>query len=466
MEKKEETKEQNQERTISDIIAALKDKSIELPSWDTKLKNEYYPEKHPVMDTRTYPDKVGKNGKNIKVTRATRGLQRRSVKIMTGMIFGIPVERIYTFSSPDNKEEIKVAKIFEKIFERNRIDSVNIDRGVKLFASCEIATLWYAIKEDNVIYGEKSKLKLKCRNFSPMSEESIYPLMDEYGDMIALSFEYTRKESGKTVTYFDSYTDKEHNKWRSSDGQWEEVENENITLIGKIPAIYGKRLTPVWEDSNNVTEIEWAYSRNGNYLRRNSVPVYVVCDDDKINFGKEKDDDERVILKLSSKGKSGYNTWEQATESLKFQTEGLEKGFFSDIQLPNFSFDEMKSAPASGEAKRYMFVDAIIKVLEEQGMWLEYFDREINVIRTFAKIMFPKLANAFDSVQVKNIITPFTMTEEKDNINNGTSATGGKAIASRRTAIKRLGWVDDVNEELEEIDRDEMSGTYSPPKIS
>jgi hypothetical protein len=280
--------------------------------------------------------------------------------------------------------------------------------------------------------------------------------------MIALSFEYTRKENGKSITYFDSYTSTEHRKWRFGDGLWEEVEKEDITLIGKIPAIYGNRLTPVWEDSNNVIEIEWAYSRNGNYLRRNSVPVYEVCDDEKINFGDEKDDDERVILKLSSKGKSGYKTWEQAVESLRFQTEGLEKAFFSDIQLPNFSFDEMKAAPASGEAKRYMFVDAIIKVLQEQGMWIEYFDREVNVIRSFAKIMFPKLAKAFDAVQVKNIITPFTMTEEKDNISNGISATGGKAIASRKTAIKRLGWVDDTDAELSEIERDEMRDITEP----
>lgn len=459
MEKEE--KKQEQGRDIEQYIAELKNKSIELPSWEGTLKNEYYPSLHPVMDKKTYKDKVGKNGV-VKVTRATRGLQRRAVKIMTGMMFGIPVERIYTLSNPDSKDEEKAAKILEEIFECNRIDALNIDRGIKLFASCEIATLWYAIKSDNTLYGEKSKLKLKCRNFSPMSGESIYPLMDEYGDMIALSFEYSRKEYGKTITYFDSYTATEHFKWRSSDGKWEEVEKEDIETIGKIPGIYGFRETPIWEDSNNVTEIEWAYSRNGNYLRRNSVPIYEVCDDEEIEFGKEKDDDERLVLHLSSKGKSGYKTWEQAVESLKFQTEGLERGFFSDIQLPNFSFDEMKSVPASGESKRYMFMDAHIKVLEEQGMWLSYFSREVNVVKAFAKIMFPKLATAFDNIRVKNLITPFSMTDEKDTIANGTNATGGKAIASRKTVIKRLGWADDVDTELAEIEKDELSGFSEP----
>ena len=118
-------------------------------------------------------------------------------------------------------------------------------------------------------------------------------------DKIALSFEYTRKEAGKTITYFDTYSATEHRKWRNDGGKWEEIEKEAIEGIGKIPGIYGSRGTPVWEDSNNVTEIEWAYSRNGNYLRRNSVPIYEVCDDEEIDFGKEKDDDERLILRLS-----------------------------------------------------------------------------------------------------------------------------------------------------------------------
>jgi len=455
-------KEENERgRDIEEAIARLKKKSIELPPWEGGLKNEYYPKLHPVMDRAAYRDKVGRNGA-VKVTRATRGLQRRAVKIMAGMMFGIPVGRAYTCADPGSADQKRAARILEEILQCNRIDALNIERGIKLFASCEVATLWYAVRQDNALYGEPCRLKLKCRNFSPMGGESIYPLMDEYGDMVALSFGYSREEGGRTVDYFDSYSAAEHAKWRRAGGRWEEVEKEGIALIGKIPAVYGYREAPVWEDSNNVTEIEWAYSRNGNYLRRNSVPIYEVCDDEDVESGKERDDDERVVLHLSSRGSSGYKTWEQAVESLKFHTEGLERGFFSDIQLPNFSFDEMKSAPASGESKRYMFMDAHIKVLEEQGMWLSYFSREINVVKAFAKVMFPELAAAFDAVRVKSHVTPFSMTDEKDTIAGGTGATGGKAIASRRTAVKRLGWTDDVDAELAEIERDELSGLSEP----
>ena len=83
------------------------------------------------------------------------------------------------------------------------------------------------------------------------------------------------------------------------------------------------------------------------------------------------------------------------------------------------------------------------------------------MIKSFSKIMFPGLAGAFDAVQVTNVITPFSMTDEKDTVNNVTNAVAGK-IASRKTGVERLGWVRDVDKELEEIDGDEMNDLTEP----
>ena len=442
---------------IAEVVSRLKKKTVELPAW-AELVKEYDPKLHPVMDKAIYQDKPGKNGKNIKVTRVTRGLQRRSVNIMTGMMFGIPVKRVYTHA---NKHEENAAKILEKIYEANHIDTTNIDRAAKLFASCELATLWYAIREDNTLYGEKGLLKIKHLDFSPMTEDSIYPLFDEYRDMIALSFEYTRKEEGEMVTYFDSYTSTNHIKYRCAKNEWEVVENEALESISKIPAVYINRPTPIWEESNNVTEIEWAYSRNGNYLRRNSVPIYEVCDDEKIKFGNESDDDERVVIQLSAAGKSGYKTWPQAVESLKFQVQSLEDAFFTDIQLPNYSGMENNSGTASGESKKYRQMDSLIKVITERGRWLEMFSRETKVIIAFAKAAFPAYAEAFDKITIEHVITPFTITDEKDKIGNIATALGAKVI-SRETGVGQLGWVQDVQAELKRIEADETADFTQP----
>ena len=77
----------------------------------------------------------------------------------------------------------------------------------------------------------------------------------------------------------DTYTAAKHYRYTKGEGDWE-VEEEDI-LIGKIPAIYMYRPTPIWENADRInTEIEWTLSRHGNYLRKNSKPMLGVYADE------------------------------------------------------------------------------------------------------------------------------------------------------------------------------------------
>lgn len=189
--------------TPAAMIAALKDKSVCVPPWSGRrgLVHEFDPRKHPVMSKVHYQDIVNNDGTVEFVTRITCNLQQLATKRMTELIAGIPIRRVYR---PETERQKEIAKYIEKVYERNRIDSVNIERCNMLFAGCEVMTLWYAVEEKNNIYGFNSPLKMRCRNFSPMLGDELYPLFDEYGDMIALSVGYTRKKIGKTVSYFDA----------------------------------------------------------------------------------------------------------------------------------------------------------------------------------------------------------------------------------------------------------------------
>ena len=251
----------NSENSAESKIAALKEKTIVVPVWSGRfgLVQQFDPTKHPVMNKQKYRDIVTDEGIEY-VTRVTCDLQRLATKRMTELVTGIPPKRVYT---PDNDRQKQIAAYIESIYDRNRINSVNNERLNMLFAGCEVFTLWYAIDERNTLYGFSSPLKLRCRNFSPMLGDELYPLFDEYGDMIAMSVGYTRKKGRKYVQYFDTYTADKHIKWSNENGGWAEVENENITL-GKIPGVYAWRPTPIWEDtSKTVYEIEWALRRKG-----------------------------------------------------------------------------------------------------------------------------------------------------------------------------------------------------------
>ena len=453
-------------RDANQILADLKKKTIVVPGW-SKLEKEYDPTKHPVMTDLSYNSKEGTKGKDKKVTRVILPWQKLAVRRMGSLAFGIPVKRVY---KPDDDSQKTAAAVIESIYKRNHINSVNLERSKFMYASCEVVTIWYTqeIEGGTVYAGEESKYKLRCKNYSPMKGDALYPLFDEYDDMIALSVEYVRMEDGTRVTYFETYTADHHYRWRMEGSKAVPDMDPEPIKIGKINGVYGFRPLPVWEEqSENVYEAEWTYSYNGNYVRKNSRPNWVVfCDpQDKVRVGQEKDDPRlgRNVLKYPANAKAEYKTWDQSIESIKFHTSELKANFFMGLQLPDMSMENMKTTPMSGEARKMMFIDAQMKVLDEAGIWIEYFDREMSVVKAFAEKMFPKLAEAIRSLEVENIITPFTIREEGERITNYTNATGGKPVMSQRTAVARLGMVDDVDEEMKQIEDEEKLDLFDEP---
>lgn len=445
-------------RTASAIITDLRRKANRVPIWGGKhgLASEYDPKQHPVMDKNIYPDTVQPSGEIERVTRITYNLQQLAVKRMAELCCGIPVRRIY---QPENDRQKQVAAIMEKIYRRNRIDTVNNERLTCLFAGCEVLTLWYAVEEHHNRYGFNSPLKFRCRNYSPMSGDRIWPLYDHTGDLVALSIEYTRDG----ITYFDAYTATEHFKWQTAEdnaAEWTLTEHDNITAVGKIPAVYAWRPTPIWEDTSKiVAEMEWAMSRNGNYLRKNSKPLFCVFADQEISYGEEKGElgEFRSVLQYPKGSTAGYITWPQAVDNLKFHITELRQSFFTQLQLPDWSYESMKGTPMSGESRKQLFIDAQLKVKDESGRILEMLDRETNVVKAFLKVaMGQAWTDDIDALPVESVITPFTITEDKDTINNLMAANGGEPLMSQRESIERYGQSQDVDKTMEEIAAQKM----------
>lgn len=439
--------------TEAEKIAILQQKTISVPAWGgvKGLQAQYDPTRHPVMNKGIYRDFLNEQGELVQVTRITLDFQRLATKRMSELVCGIPVKRIY---KPENDRQKEIADCLEAIFMKNRIDSVNTERCNSLFGSCEMMTLWYGIEQPNTLYGFNSPLKIRCRTFSPMLGDALYPYFDEYGDMVAMSIGYTRKVGRSNVKFFETFTDNAHIKWSNANGKWEVIEQYNITL-GKIPCIYAYRPTPIWEDtSRNIYEMEMALSRNGNYLRENAKPRFIVFADDIINYGDEKSQDEefKAVMQYPQGAKAEYVTWTQAIESLKFYIEQLRSLFFTQLQLPDWSYEKMSQQALSGESRKQMFIDCQLKVKDESGRLLEFYDREVNVVKAFLKLMMGSAYHAdIDALPVETEITPYTINDEKEVIDRLLAANGNEPIISQREAIEQLGWSSDVDQTLREI---------------
>ena len=423
--------------SVGSTIEALKVKSVFVPSWD-KLRKDYEPEEHQIVtDTVTRKDKIKSDGTIEKASRIYIGLEKLLTKRMTEFAFAIPVKRVY-HNIENNETHQQIAKAIESIYKYARVDAENIRRGNAYFAACEICTIWYAVEKPNSLYGFRSRFKLKCKTYSPMDGVSLYPLFDERGDMLAMSLEYKRKVLGKDVVFFETYTANRHYRWKQGESNtWEEVVNEPILLM-KIPAIYACRPEPIYAELSGIrSEIEYTLSRNSDTIAYNSAPILKVAGG--IKGGEDKGESRRVF-RVESGGDVSYVSWSQAIEALKYHVSTLTNLFWSQSQMPDISFENMKSLGNIGfDARQTLLTDAHLKVGDEAGNWIEFLDRESSVVKSFLSMMNTQWASEVDNVDVENVITPFVQMDEDAMTDRLIKQNGGKAIKSQLQTIREAG---------------------------
>ncbi|MCM1361740.1 MAG: phage portal protein [Clostridiales bacterium] len=450
--------------TANDRIQHLREKAVDVPSWDVLLK-DYEPTQHAVVSDRIkLRDREIKGGSLEESARIYIGLEKLLVSRMVDFTFALPVKRVYHNTDGNDAASDKrrrIAEAIERIYKYARIDSENIKRGRAYYAACEYCTIWYTVPQQNTLYGFPSKYKLKCRTYSPMDGAHLYPLFDEYGDMVAMSFEYKYKTSEDgLVTYFETYTDDRHVKWRQAGADWEEVEFDNgisvlPNMLGKIPAIYSYRPVPVYHGLTLLrSEIEYALSRNSNIIAYNAAPVLKLAGG---IAGEEKKGDGYRIFRVENGGDVSYVSWNQGIESLKYQIDQMLKLFFMQAQMPDISADRMMSLGNIGfDARQTILMDAHLKIGEESGAWIEAFERETSVIKSFLKMMNSEFATEIDNVEVEHVVTPFIQNDEKAEISKWSTACGGKAVMSQLEAIKNLGISSNPHETFEQIQREDL----------
>jgi len=442
-------------RPIGDIIADLKAKSVDVPAW-SDLRKDYEPTLHAIVDDKiNRRDRTRSDGNIEKASRIYLGLEKLLTSRITEFMFAIPVKRVY-HNTENNKTRQQIANAIEAIYKYARINSENIKRGNAFFAACEVFTIWYTVESPNTLYGFNSKFKLKCKTYSPMDGCKLFPLFDEYGDMIAMSIEYNKKIKDENVTYFETYTSDKHYKWRYADRAFEAlIDGEPISVM-KIPGIYAFRPTPIYHGLSYLrNEIEYTLSRNSDIIAYNSAPVLKVAGSLQ---GEEKKGEARRVYRVESGGDVSYVSWSQSIEALKYHVETLLNMFWTQSQMPDVSFENMKSLGNIGfDARQTLLTDAHLKVGDESGVWDEFFDRESNVIKTFLKEMNTSWKNEIDNVEVEHIISPFIQNDEKAEIDKWITASGGKAIMSQLEAIKNLGISSNPEETLKQIQSEEAA---------
>ena len=434
----------------SEVIAQLKRRTTLAPNWPLLVK-DYEPKLHKIYkDHQGRKDKIHEDGTRDLAARLPIGLEQLLTKRMTEFTFAIPVKR--TYGNIETDEQKAIAKAIERIYTVAHIDSENKRRGLNYYASCEALTIWYTKRERHNLYGFPCDFKLKCRTFSPMDDTKLYPLIDEYGEMYAMSFEYRKRVKDEWVTFFETYTKDRHYVWRNGEkAEWEEVLDGEQFDIGKIPAVYIYRPRPIWDGLCRLREdIEYTISRNSDVLAYNCAPILKVAGS---IVGEEQKGETRRIYRVMEGGDVSYVSWAQSIAALEYHIRTLLNLFFMQAQIPDISFENIRNLGNIGyDARKMLFTDAHMKVGDESGPWIEFLEREGNVIKAFLKKLNVNFREEdIDAVQIEHTITPFIQEDDMLNIDKWKSAGGDVPLVSPLEAISNAGLSDNPEKTLADI---------------
>lgn len=456
-------------RDPKEVIAELKKTTTIVPQW-SDIEKEYDPKKHAVVaDATLRPKDKTKGGFTEKVAKLTYAAEKIVTRRMNQLVFTIPVQRKYDFDEKD--AELKtISEAIEAVYTNARINGVNINRGRAYFAACEVCTIWYAVDTgvEHNGYGFPTKFKFRCRSYSPMdarksklSQANLYPLLDEYDDMIAMSIEYTRKESAKDVTYFETYTTEKVYKWREVEGTIEELPQTEVP-IGKIQCAYISRPEPIFEGvANNRNEIEFTLSRESDIIRKNSAPIIKLTGKMSNPEDKPATDIAREVYHMEAGGDVDTVSPSISPESSKFLISQLKQHIEEDTQMPNLSMENVKNLGGVGyEARKTLLTDAHMKVGEEKHELIWFFERECSVIKALLGEANIKWKERIKEIKIRHTVTPFVLDDKKAKAEELSIEVSG-GFKSRKQAVKDLGDASDVDAELAQMQLEEQQTTQN-----
>lgn len=466
----------------TDTIRELK--SGRQDSQDAKLKKAIKalnPQKHDIHDPIIRPDKrirvdlqqdetnkvidMGEQAGGVRIERVARvalALQKLIVTRAVSFCFGNPVAYNAT---PEGERQELILRAFNRILHDNKTNALNRKVASDIFAFGECAELWYPQEQSGAhnAYGFTSKFKLRHAIFSPALGDALYPYYDEGGDLVAFSRGFEREDSqGKTTSYFETYTNSEHWLWRAEGNSYTLAEGfPKPIAIGKIPIVYGKQEHHESHDVDALIDrLEKLLSNFADTNDYHASPKIFVTG--QIN-GWSKKGEAGAVIEGEEGATMSYVSWQNAPESVRLEIDTLLKMIYTITQTPDISFDSVKGLGAvSGVALKLLFMDAHLKVQDKRVILDEYLQRRTNIIKAYIGKLNTQLEQETEQLEIEPEITPYSLTNELDEINMWLAANGNKPLVSQKASVKGANLTQDPERDFEQIQEEaNAEGTLS-----
>jgi hypothetical protein len=471
---------------------SLLDDSCLIAKSQIDAANQYVVEKHKVNDKGLRQDKVvfvpsgqtdtaGEDVMSksiVKVARLTLPVQKDIVRKAAAFLGSPTLE-----TNPAEGIETDMATLLDYIHEANKLVYRFKKEARTLMSECEVAELWYTTASpdpypDGINFN--TKVRFNVRILSRSNGDSLYPVFDQFDDLIAFGRYYnvpTVVPGSITlvdVEHFDIYTADQFYfaQKQVASGTWffwQGVASIDATAgdavrtvfqyadgvkavknpVGKIPVIYGYQHQVEWHDVQTLIDrLETKLSNHADTNDYFDAPI-AVAKGKVLNFALKGEAGKMVETDVD--GSLEYLTWDNAPESMKMEIENLRRDIAYYTQTPDISFEKMQGlgTSLSGFAIRLMFMDPIQKAKDKEEIFGEFVQRRINYLKAAIAVVDTRYKAAL-GLKIKPKFTtslPMNDTEEIANIN--AALAGG--FLSKESAIEDSPLTKDAEAEKERI---------------
>lgn len=464
-----------------DTIRTMEYKEIEKlfkrkvdPGTQTAAIKQYKVEDHDVFDISKRPwRKVSRDtGRKdssgdpvmqdvwIDVVRVGIPWQEMITERRVGFTLSNPVDINVIWKDETDKEK-QLVDLVERILNDNKMDYKNKDILRRKLSELEVAVIWYYMETGET----KPKYTLGCKIVSPELGDTLYPLFDSVGTMIAFRRDYKLDDNGKDIEHSDIYTKEFEYKYIKLDGQW--ILDPTIVALSKetgefisanpvpnkakkILIEYYSQQKPVWHKVQSmINRHETLASNHGGMNDKFGAPMFVVAGNIE---GEIKDNETGSILQVENGGSANYAQLASEPESIKLEQTNLEKFIYTMSQTPNISFDQMMTIGAmSGFASEMLLTDPHMAVRTEEESFGIGLQRRLNIIKAaIGALIDTSLAEECKTVQLKPVITPYIPQNVAEMIDMLTVAkTAG--IMSVDSCVQKNDLVDNKEIEIEKL---------------
>jgi SPP1 family phage portal protein len=451
----------------------------------TDALKQYHVEQHDVFDQVKRPYRkisrdTGRKDTNdnpirqdvlVDVVRVGISWQDTITETRVGFTLSNPVTTNVIWDTESDKEK-QLVKLVEKIQNDNKMDYKNKEILRRKLSEMEVAEIWYFIDQGE---GEKPRYTLRCKIVSPELGDTLYPLFDKNGSLIAFRRDYVLSDGQKDISYSDVYTDEFEYKYVNKQG-W--ILDPDIVAISKetgemipanpVPNVAGKMLINYYQQSEPcwakvqtmINRHETITSNHGGMNDKFGNPLFIVAGEIQ---GEIVDNTTGSVMQMENGATAQYAQLASEPQSISLEQTNLEKFIHKMSKTPDISFEEMKGiGNVAGVALELMFLDAHIGVKNEEESFGIGLQRRLNIIKAaIGALIDTSLANEAKTVQLIPVITPYLPKNTKEDIENLTIAkTGG--IISTETAIEKNPLVDDNEIEMERMKSDATQELAQP----